>query len=117
MRSLRLVPILLLCTWVGAAQQPNTPSASATWNAVDGPPWPIVTTLNGGSSGSITLTVSASVAGVPFAIARDLAGPHLPGIPTAAGLLDLDPARLAVIADGIGSTSGSSLDAIAHVGP
>jgi hypothetical protein len=112
----RCAAVLFLLASSALSQQPNSPAASATWNGVDGPPWPIVATLGATPTGSIAFTVTAG-ANLPFAVARCLNGPLANGIATSSGLLDLDPNQLLIVADGITGSTGSGLDAVAHVGP
>jgi hypothetical protein len=60
-RSLVPVCALVAVAGIAAAQQPNTPTATLTVNAVNGPPWPLTAGVAPGS------TAIASIAGNPNA--------------------------------------------------
>src|SRR5436190_18105576 len=82
-----LASILFACAAV-AAQQPNSAGASAIWDGIDGPPWPITVTATPAGN-----TVSFVVSGAPnqaFLVALAPAGVVGTGLPMAFGNVDLD---------------------------
>jgi hypothetical protein len=54
---------------------------------------------------------------MPLALAESPGGLQIPGTATPFGLLDLSPAGLVLLADGIGLSTGTPLDPIARIGP
>src|SRR5262245_50599598 len=98
--------VLAAACAAAGAQQPNSAAASAVWNGVDGPAWPIVLAVDG-SGGSTCLVVGGAPLR-PFAVAFAPAGVLAVGAPTPFGTLDLDLSQGVVVeADGISHTTGS----------
>jgi hypothetical protein len=107
-----LVSILAVSS-SAAAQQPNTPTASAVWGGTNGPTWPIGVT----ATPSVPLTFAVS--GFPFQpylLAHAPAGLAAGAIPTPFGIVDLDLSLgLDFVLNGFGGTA--PLDFFATTGP
>jgi hypothetical protein len=96
------------------AQQPNSPTASATWNGMNGPPWPIAMTTGGPN-------LTYQVSGLPYrgyALAYAPAGVSVGALATPFGSVDLDlSAGYAILMDGVGIGGIPSwYDQFAHTG-
>src|SRR5204862_3935150 len=97
-------------------QQPNTPTATAAWNGLSGPPWPITLWVPSGS------TLTYQVSGLPFrsfALVDAPAGLSPGALSPPFGIVDLNlSAGYAVVMDGVGLGLGGNLflDSLAHLG-
>jgi hypothetical protein len=107
-----LVSILALSSGA-AAQQPNTPTASAVWAGVNGPPWPVSVTAS--PLAPLTFVVSG-IPYQPYLVARAPAGLAAGAVATPFGTVDLNLALgFEIVIDGFAGTA--PWDVFANTGP
>src|SRR5687768_17266750 len=88
--------MLVLVAGLAAGQQPNSPTASLIINAVDGPPFPIVTTIE---TNALVSVLIQGLPNSPFAILDSPSGQLQPGAAMFFGdTLDLPLVPLPIIA-------------------
>lgn len=115
MRQLELPAIIVLVLSAGLlGQQPNTADARATWGGVDGPPFPIMISVNAAVTSSLDFSVEGNP-NQPYILGQAPAGVLSSGASTPFGLLDLDlGSGLTIVLDGLNFTSGSLFDPFAR---
>lgn len=96
-RSRASLAVLALTSTL-SAQQPNAAPARLTFDAHDGPPWPITNALL--PSGALSLVRIAAAGSRPFAFGSSFTGLAAPGTPVAGGVLDLPLPGIAVWLNG-----------------
>ena len=79
MKSASIIIVLLIATACMPGQQPNTPQASLTINAVAGPPYPITMTVQ---TNALATMFFQGAANVPYMLVRSPTGQLQPGAAT-----------------------------------
>jgi hypothetical protein len=110
MKRFPIIALALVMATTLAAQQPNSASASMTFDGINGPAWPIVLPINVQTwNPDLTIDIHGPPL-QPFILVYAPAGVAAPGLPTPFGFVDVNLAGgFVVVLDGTAPISPASL--------